>query len=98
MWEGQLVSSTARAASAGFRKLWPMPPNSCLTTMMAKALPISGIHSGTLAGRFRASSRPVTAADRSATRMGLWPSFCHKNSESTAAATLIRMISTALMP
>ena len=98
MWEGQLVSSTARAASAGFRKLWPMPPNSCLTMMIANTLPISGIHSGTLAGRFSASSRPVTAAERSEIRMGLWASFCQTNSESTAAATLTKMISTALMP
>ena len=52
-WRGQVVMITgqktirnARAASAGFIKFLPMPPNSCLTMTMAKASPMSTIHSG----------------------------------------------------
>ena len=50
---------------AGFAKFWPMPPKSCLATAMAKKLPIIATHSGTVAGRFMASNRPVTTALRS---------------------------------
>ena len=50
------------AANAGFIKFCPSPPNSCFTIKIAKILPRIGSHHGTEAGRFKASSNPVTAA------------------------------------
>ena len=47
---GKLIRK-ARAERAGFIKFLPMPPNSCLTTIIAKASPISTIHIGEEAGR-----------------------------------------------
>src|SRR5699024_12486631 len=35
------------AASAGFIKFCPKPPNNCFTNKIAKTLPIIGIHHGT---------------------------------------------------
>ena len=43
----------------------PMPPNSCLTITMATKQPTIAIQMGNPAGRFMASSRPVTAALKS---------------------------------
>ena len=56
------ISRKHRAARAGFIKFLPRPPNRHFTTRMANTLPRTGTYSGTLAGRHRASSRPVTAA------------------------------------
>ena len=98
MRAGQLVSNTARAASAGLRKLWPRPPKSCLTMMMANALPTAGSHSGAEEGRFRPSSRPVTTADRSFTVTFCPDSFCHRASAITADATAMASIQAARRP
>ena len=65
---GQEASSTARAVRAGLRKLSPMPPKSCLTTMMAKNAPIITIHQGADGVMHRPSSRPVTTAEKSLMR------------------------------
>ena len=46
-------------------KFLPRPPKSCLTMMIAKNDPTTGIHRGVDAGRFIASSIPVTTADKS---------------------------------
>ena len=51
---GQEASSTARAVSAGFMKLEPMPPNSSFTMMMAKAEPTMAIHQGADGGQVQA--------------------------------------------
>ena len=50
----------------------PMPPKSCLTTIMAKKSPIRIIHSGVLGGQTKDSSMPVTTALRSPTDWGLF--------------------------
>ena len=46
-------------------KFCPSPPNSCFTTMIAKALPRIGIQIGIWAGMFSASRSPVTTALKS---------------------------------
>ena len=51
MWSTQEVMSMARAVSAGFTKLQPMPPNIIFTSSIASAEPTAGSHSGTPAGR-----------------------------------------------
>ncbi len=51
------------AASAGFMKFCPRPPNSIFTTRMANTPPTTPIHQGADAGRFSASSSPVTTAE-----------------------------------
>ena len=50
MITGKLMRN-ARALRAGFMKFLPMPPYSCLTTMMAKASPMRTIHMGEDTGR-----------------------------------------------
>ncbi len=50
------------AASAGFIKFCPKPPNSCFTNKIANILPIIGIHHGTSGERFNANNKPVTNA------------------------------------
>ena len=68
---GQEASIMPRAVRAGFIKLSPMPPKSCLTSTMAMKLPTTGIHQGALPGRLSATRRPVTAAEKSPVRT-LW--------------------------
>ena len=64
MMTGQ-ENRNARAASAGFIKFCPMPPKSCLTTMIAKKSPMMSVQYGMVTGHTNASSNPVTTADRS---------------------------------
>jgi hypothetical protein len=42
-----------------------MPPNNCLTIIIAKAPPITGDHNGAFTGKLKASKTPVTTADKS---------------------------------
>jgi hypothetical protein len=65
----------ARPANAGFKKLWPKPPKSCLTSTIAANDPITGIHSGNAGGRVMASNKPVITALPSLTVMGLPVNF-----------------------
>ena len=95
---GQEASSTARAASAGFIKLQPRPPNICLTSRMATALPTRIIHQGAVEGRFSARITPVTAADRSLMRMGFLPSFCQRSSRPTQNTTDSSVTRSACQP
>ena len=60
----------ARAESAGFMKFLPIPPNSCLTMMMAKPSPTSTSHSGAVTGMLKASKTPVTIQDMSPVVLG----------------------------
>src|SRR5690554_3418651 len=59
---GHAASRIERAASAGFIKLWPRPPNTCLTSEMAIKEPITANHQGAVGGRLYANSNPVTTA------------------------------------
>ena len=43
----------------------PIPPKVIFTTPMENRAPISTTHQGVVTGRFMASNRPVTAAERS---------------------------------
>ena len=63
--EGKDIRRMIRAASAGFTKFWPIPPNICFTTTIAIMLPSAAIHSGIDTGRLNASKRPVTTALKS---------------------------------
>ena len=56
------INRKQRAAKAGFMKLFPSPPNSSFTTIIAKKPPITGIHSGIVDGKFIPSNKPVTIA------------------------------------
>ena len=98
MYWGQLASSSARAASAGFRKLSPRPPNRPLTITTAKALPTATIQSGAVAGRLRPSIRPVTAAERSPTRIFCRAAICHRYSAHTADSVETASTISALKP
>ena len=75
-----------------------MPPKRHLTSTMAKTLPRAPCHRGTLALRFRASSRPVTTALRSPTVWVFLQIRLNRNSESTAAITQVRISHRALTP
>ena len=59
------TSMNTRPVMAGLAKLQPRPPNRHLTQMMANRVPMTHCQAGTLVLRLRASSRPVTTADRS---------------------------------
>ena len=63
-----------------------MPPNSCFTMIIANTLPTTAIHHVAVGGRINPRIKPVTAADRSPTRTGSRPSFCHRYSATTADA------------
>ena len=65
------------AVMAGFAKFLPIPPNSPLTTTMANTLPKAACHKGMETGRFKASKRPVTQAERSPTKTFVFIIFCH---------------------
>ena len=69
------MSRKQRAASAGFMKFCPSPPNSIFTIRTANTLPSAAIHSGTVAGRVYAKSTPDTAALQSPTVTGSFMSF-----------------------
>ena len=56
------INRKQRAAKAGFMKLFPSPPNSSFTTIMAKNPPTIGIHNGMVDGKFIPSKSPVTMA------------------------------------
>ena len=58
------ISRKHLAASAGFIKFCPSPPNSCFTTRIANTLPRTPIQSGAVGGRFSASRSPVTTAPK----------------------------------
>ena len=74
---------------AGLKTFWPMPPKGSLATQIQTTAPMNTIHRGIEDGRFIASSRPVTTADRSPTvegRFNIQRVTAH--SSSTQEATL----------
>ncbi len=75
------------APSAGFMKLNPSPPKSCLTIIMANALPSIAIHTGTSGERFSARRSPVTTALRSLMVTFLFIIFWYSHSNSTHETT-----------
>lgn len=92
------ISRKHLAPRAGFIKFWPSPPKSIFTTSMANIPPTAPIHQGTLTGRFSASSRPVTTAERSPMVFFLLVIFSNTNSVSTVDAIVMATISSALIP
>ena len=65
---------------AGFAKFIPIPPKSCLTTIMATTEPKAACQSGMETGRLNARSMPVTTAERSPTVTGFLHNFSKANS------------------
>ena len=63
--DGKDTNRNTRAAMAGLKTFCPRPPKVILTTPMAKIEPMTATHQGQEAGRLRASSKPVTAAEPS---------------------------------
>ena len=87
-----------RAVRAGLTKFCPMPPNICLTTMMAAAQPNTAISGFRVTGRFRASRMPVTTQLRSPTVWGRFMTLRHRYSKRMQAATQVRISAAARMP
>ena len=68
MWKTRKETSRkTRPAIAGLNTFCPRPPKVSLATQMAKAAPMKTTHQGVVAGRFIASRRPVTTAEKSPT-------------------------------
>ena len=79
-------------------KFWPRPPNSCFAKMMANALPTIATQTGADAGRFIASNRPVTTADRSLIVTGFFVIFSYSHSKKTAEMIAATIRISALRP
>ena len=88
----------ARAASAGLNGFMPSPPNACFATPMANTEPTAAIQSGIPAGRFSASSRPVSTAERSPMVLSRFIAMRHNASVTSAAETHTAMVHTAGIP
>src|SRR5699024_5314815 len=72
---GHEVNNIALAANAGFIKFEPNPPKNCLTIIIAKAEPTTGIHHGAVGGKLKANSIPVITALKSFIAIGLPKTF-----------------------
>ena len=83
-----------RAVMAGFTRFLPMPPKSCLTTMMAAKSPMRSVQIGSPAGTLKAMSMPVSAAEQSLTVCLLLRRAFHPHSKNMQAAmdTAVRRI------
>ena len=80
-------------------KFCPSPPKNSLATMIAKAEPTTGIHSGTDAGRFIPRRSPVTSALHSVKQIFFFSTnFVHRYSERIAETTAERSTRKALKP
>ena len=95
---GKLAMMTMRPMRAGLTKLWPSPPNICLATTMAATPPRAACHKGMVAGRLKASSSPVTTADKSPTVWGRFMTRRLKNSAATQEPTDTAMTAAARHP
>ena len=87
-----------RPVMAGLAKLQPRPPNRHLTHTMANRVPTTHCHAGTLVLRLRASSRPVTTADRSPMVCFLLVTMLNNASPTTAVSTQAAMTIRDLIP
>ena len=86
------------AVMAGLLKFLPMPPNSCLTTIMAIKHPSTACHIGKFEGTLKAISSPVKAADKSPMVCFLCMIALNAYSKITLAATQTSVSSTTLAP
>ena len=86
---GKDINRKHLAASAGFIKFCPNPPNIILTTIMAKAPPMIPIQSGADTGRLSARRSPVTTADISPTVIFFFTISSNTSSEITHEAMVI---------
>ena len=98
MEPAKLMNSTIRPTSAGFAKFMPMPPNSCLTTMMATRSPMMSWPMGMPTGTFMARIMPVTTADRSLMGFAFFSSLQYSHSKATHATTDTAVTSRARAP
>ena len=96
---GKDTSRNTRPVMAGLKTFWPMPPKGSLATQMATTAPMNTIQRGIADGRFSASSRPVTTADRSPTVEGRFISHrVTAHSSSTQEAMLTRITTSSAQP
>ena len=89
------ISKKQRAAKAGFIKFCPSPPYNCFTIIIANRAPITGIHRGTVDGRFNARMSPVTTAEQSLIVIGFFIKYSNKYSDNTQVSTDTMTISAA---
>ncbi len=86
------------APSAGFIKFCPRPPNTILTTTIAKNPPTTPIHQGALGGRFNANNSPVTTAEKSVIVFFLCTSRSNRYSKRTQLAMVTKIKTSACNP
>ena len=99
IWAGKDTSRNTRPVMAGLKTFWPMPPKGSLATQIQTTAPMNTIHRGIEDGRFIASSRPVTTADRSPTVEGRFSiQRVTAHSSSTQEATLTSRTSSSAQP
>ena len=96
--DGKDKNRKTLAARAGLRKFLPIPPNSCLTSMIANSEPITGTQRGAATGRFMPRRIPVTAAEPSVTVIGLFKINSKRNSKPIQATMLISKCASARRP
>ena len=65
IYAGKETKRKTRPAIAGLKTFCPIPPKVIFATAIANKAPISTTHQGVEEGRFSASSKPVTIADKS---------------------------------
>ena len=92
------MNRTMRPTSAGLAKFMPMPPNSCLVTMMAATQPTAIWPRGIPTGTFMARMMPVTTADRSPMGLGRLSSLQYSHSSATQTTTEKAVTSSARIP
>jgi hypothetical protein len=95
---GHAAKSIALAASAGFMKFCPNPPNACFTKAIAANDPMAGIHNGTVDGNVYESNNPVTTALKSLIVIGFFLKNRMTASVNTAERTEIPIIKRTLAP
>ena len=99
IWAGKDTSRNTRPVMAGLKTFWPMPPKDSLATQMETKAPMNTIQRGIADGRFIASSRPVTTAERSPMVEGFFSiHLVTAHSSSTQEATLTARTSSSAQP
>ncbi len=95
---GKDTNRTIRAANAGLTKFMPIPPNICLTTTIAIRQPNMAISGLISTGKFNASKRPVTTADKSPMVASRFMILRERNSSRTQVAIQIAISTMERMP
>ena len=84
---------------AGLKGFWPIPPKVILATPMDTSAPMNTTHHGVVLGKFIASKRPVTTADKSPMVLGALSIYLvMAHSSNTPEGTLTARINNSLQP